>query len=83
MTRRATGPARIPRSWRFRLAALLVACGLAARHAAAATLLLAQEEQGGVRTRQGGGKNYVLEAVVVAALFGLALYSICRSSRRA
>ena len=54
-----------------------------ARVLLAATALLAQDEQqGGLRVRQGGGKNYVLETVVVLALFGLALYTICRSSRR-
>lgn len=30
----------------------------------------------------GGGKNYIVEILVTLALFGLALWVICKSSRR-
>ena len=42
-------------------------------------LLLAQE--GGVSVTK-GGKGYLVEILVTVALFGLALWVVCRSSRR-
>jgi hypothetical protein len=38
--------------------------------------------QGGVTIKQSGVSNYVLEGIVVAAMFGAALFIICKSSRR-
>jgi hypothetical protein len=38
--------------------------------------------QGGVTIKQAGARNWVVEILVVVALFGLALFVICKSSRR-
>ncbi|MCY2962884.1 MAG: hypothetical protein NT069_04395 [Planctomycetota bacterium] len=46
----------------------------------ASWLIFAQ--QGGVERQEGGGKSYVLEAVIVVLFLGLALFAVCRSSRR-
>ena len=35
-----------------------------------------------VTVDSGGGKNYIVEILVTLALFGLALWVICKSSRR-
>ena len=35
-----------------------------------------------VKVTQSGGKNYVVESLVVVALFGLALFVVCKTSRR-
>jgi len=40
----------------------------------------AQPKAGGVTVVE--SKSYVVEAIVVAALFGIALFAVCRSSRR-
>lgn len=42
--------------------------------------LLAQQDDGTVVV--GGSHNYVLDVFIVVVLFGLALFSVCRSSRR-
>lgn len=39
-------------------------------------------QQGGVERQEGGGKSYVVEAVIVVLFLGLALFAVCRSSRR-
>lgn len=38
--------------------------------------------QGGVTLKQSGTRNWVVEILVVVVLFGLALFAICKSSRR-
>ncbi len=38
--------------------------------------------QGGVTVTKSSGRNWVVEALVVVALSGAALYAICKSSRR-
>lgn len=43
-------------------------------------LTLAQ--QGGGIERKEGGRSYTFESVVVVLLLGLALFAVCRSSRR-
>jgi hypothetical protein len=35
-----------------------------------------------IKTTQTGGKNYVVEGLVVVVLFGAALFVVCKSSRR-
>lgn len=54
---------------------------------AAATSVRAQQENGNTSVPQGAKitqptKSYVVEGVGVAALFGAALFAICRSSAR-
>lgn len=43
-------------------------------------LVLAQG--GGVSLSKSGGKSFIVESVVTVALFGIALWVICKSSRR-
>lgn len=38
--------------------------------------------QGGVTIKQAGTRNWVVEVLVVVVLFGLAIFVICKSSRR-
>jgi len=38
--------------------------------------------QGGVKITQGGTRNWVVEVLVVVALVGLAIFVVCKSSRR-
>jgi hypothetical protein len=45
-------------------------------------VLAQQKEQGGTIRTQGGGKSYVVESVIVVVMLGLALFVVCRSSRR-
>ena len=35
-----------------------------------------------VKVTQSGGKNYVVESLVVVVLFGAALFVVCKTSRR-
>lgn len=42
----------------------------------------AQESAGGGVRVESSGRSFTFEAVVVAAFLGLALFSVCRSSRR-
>jgi hypothetical protein len=47
--------------------------------------VLAQAQQpaaGGGIKQVGGGKNYFWEIAVTVVMFGIALYAVCRSSRR-
>jgi hypothetical protein len=48
-----------------------------ARSALAEAPVLAQ-----VKVTQSGGKNYVVESLVVVVLFGVALFVVCKTSRR-
>lgn len=43
------------------------------------TLVLAQDAG---MTVTKSGKNYIVESLITAALFGLAMWVVCRSSRR-
>lgn len=63
----------------------LVALGLwlspaALRAGESWSLVLAQG--GGVSLSKTGGKSFIVESVVTVALFGIALWVICKSSRR-
>lgn len=63
--------------------ALFESCASPPAHAADLSLPLfaqAQPKAGGIAVVE--SKSYVVEAVVVAALFGVALFAVCRSSRR-
>ena len=74
---------------RNRLMGLLAAMGLSAVTASMATAgeiaapvlaqlpLLAQ-----IKVSETGGKNYVVESLVVVVLFGAALFVVCKTSRR-
>lgn len=45
----------------------------------------AHEQWGGLLAQtltKTGGKNYIVESIVTVALFGMALWAICKSSRR-
>ncbi|MFN0051203.1 MAG: hypothetical protein ACKV0T_03375 [Planctomycetales bacterium] len=35
-----------------------------------------------VKVDKGGGRSYIVESIVTVLLFGLALWTICKSSRR-
>lgn len=62
-------------------AALLAAFSTArCRGSEALALLLAQ--QGNMTVTKDSGKNYIVEILVTVALFGAALWVVCRSSRR-
>lgn len=37
---------------------------------------------GQIKVSEAGGKNYVVEGVVTVALMGLALFVVCKTSRR-
>jgi hypothetical protein len=54
----------------------------AARAGESLALLLAQQDQSGGTKIAHSGKNYVVEAIVTVVAFGLALFVVCRSSRR-
>lgn len=57
--------------------------GALCRAGEVATVLFAQAQQGsGMSVTRTSGKSYVVEALVTVALFGLALWVICKSSRR-
>lgn len=68
------------RNW---LTGLVAAVGLTQ---ATATLAQAYEVSlpvlAQIKTTQTGGKNYVVESLVVVVLFGVALFVICKTSRR-
>jgi hypothetical protein len=38
--------------------------------------------QGGVTVNKTGGKSYIVESLITVAFFGLALWMVCKSSRR-
>ena len=40
------------------------------------------QAQGGVTVQQGGGRTYILEILVFTVLAGLALFVVCKTSRR-
>ncbi len=53
-----------------------------ARAGATGLEILAQAQGGGITVKQAGTRNWVVEVLVVVVLFGLALYVVCKSSRR-
>ena len=59
------------------LTVLATAC---CRGGEALTLVLAQEAA--MTVTKSSGKNYIVEILVTVALFGLALWVVCKSSRR-
>lgn len=62
---------------RIGVSAAGVVVSACARAEAALAPLVAQ-----VTVDSSGGKNYIVEILVTVALFGLALWVICKSSRR-
>lgn len=70
----AVNPLRSP-GWGVGLAWVLWLAG------GAGTALGQETGGGGVRV-ESSGRSYTLEALVVAVFLGLALFSVCRSSRR-
>ena len=71
------------------LTGLLAAVGLchltaalARAHELSCTLLAEVPVLAQIKTTQSGGKNYVVESLVVVALFGAALFVVCKTSRR-
>jgi hypothetical protein len=59
-------------------AAQSITAGLAQASATGLSLLA----QGGVTMKQAGARNWVIESLVVVVLVGVALFVICKSSRR-
>jgi hypothetical protein len=71
------------------LTGLLSATGLtqatatmANAYESAGTVLAGSPLLAQVKITQTGGKNYVVESLVVVALFGAALFVVCKTSRR-
>jgi hypothetical protein len=60
---------------------LMQSAATSAKGALSLVVLVAQQGDGGFVT-QSSGTSFVVEAVITAALFGLALWMICKSSRR-
>jgi len=50
--------------------------------AGALDLMILAQQQGGVTKTVAGARNWVVEALVVVVLSGVALFAICKSSRR-
>jgi hypothetical protein len=63
-------------------AASLFVLGAERAQAAATDLLILAQQQGGVTKTVAGARNWVVEGLVVVVLSGLALFAICKSSRR-
>lgn len=71
-------PASLPRGPRIWLSAVALTVGQPGW-----TLAQAPAEKGGVeRSEAGAARGYTFEGVVVVLLLGLALFSVCRTSRR-
>jgi|HubBroStandDraft_2_1064218.scaffolds.fasta_scaffold5540650_1 hypothetical protein len=71
------------RKWLSGLAAGVALQSLSAGLAqAGATSLEILAQGGAITVKQGGTRNWVVEVLIVVVLFGLALFVICKSSRR-
>jgi hypothetical protein len=53
-----------------------------ARAAGTGLEIFAQAQGGGITVKQAGTRNWGVEVLVVVVVFGLAIFVVCRSSRR-
>lgn len=72
------------RKWLTGLTAAVSLSALASGWAQAGVtgLMILAQQPGGVTMRQAGTRSWVVEGLVVVVFSGLALFAICKSSRR-